>query len=239
MEDEADIPPEKPLPEELPAMSSSDYHQFAQKQILNTVFSALSESKMEWPTILPFLEAAREVCAGDVQDNARFRLHTSRADGDEWVEAEEAFLGISVADRDDGLEWLSETWWLSEIATADNDRAEVEAIIAGLERTIAKLRSWLENGGDVVQKRLPRKRITDPRPYPGFRPTPHHHAVAVHREVLRRVVRNAGPPINGPAPRSSAMGSRLRCRRRSRLRCRRRPPVGAFQAASAVRTPGS
>ncbi|HST35002.1 MAG TPA: hypothetical protein VLK25_00015, partial [Allosphingosinicella sp.] len=89
--------------------------------------------------------------AGDFQDNARVRLHTTRAEGAEWVEAEEAFLGISVADRDDGLEWLSETWWLSDIATADNDRAEVEATIAGLERTIAKLRTWLAEGGGPTQ----------------------------------------------------------------------------------------
>jgi hypothetical protein len=140
-------PPEKPLAEDLPAMSTSEYHQIAQKQIMNAVFAALAEAKMEWPTIAPFLDTAREVCAGDFRENARIRLHTTRAEGESWVEAEEAFLGISVADRDDGLEWLSETWWLSDIATADNDRAEVEAVVAGLERTIAKLRTWLSEGG--------------------------------------------------------------------------------------------
>lgn len=144
MEDEDDIPPEKPPAE---AMTSAEYHQVAQKQIMNAVFTTLAEAKMEWPTIAPLLDYAREVCAGDVAENARIRLHTTRAEGDRWVDAEEAFLGISVADRDDGLEWLSETWWLSDIATADNDRAQVEAVIGGLERTIAKLRAWLEGGG--------------------------------------------------------------------------------------------
>lgn len=142
--EEDDIPPEKP-----PAgsMTSSEYHQLAQKQIMNAVFAVLAEAKMEWPTVAPFLDYAREVCAGDFKENARIRLHTTRAEGDSWVEAEEAFLGISVADRDDGLEWLSETWWLSDVATADNDRAQAEAIVAGLERTIAKLRTWLDEGG--------------------------------------------------------------------------------------------
>ncbi|HST35000.1 MAG TPA: hypothetical protein VLK25_00005, partial [Allosphingosinicella sp.] len=60
MEDESDIPPEKPAV----ALTSADYHQVAQKQIMNAVFAALAESKMEWPTIAPLLDAAREVCAG-------------------------------------------------------------------------------------------------------------------------------------------------------------------------------
>ena len=144
MEDEAEIPLDKPPAE---AMTSAEYHQLVQKQIMNAVFAALAEAKMEWPTIAPFLDHAREVCAGDFRENARVRLHTTRAEGDGWVDAEEAFLGISVADRDDGLEWLSETWWLSDIATADNSRPQVEAVIAGLERTIAKLRMWLDEGG--------------------------------------------------------------------------------------------
>lgn len=155
MEDEDDIPLDKPLPEDMPAIGSAEYHQLAQKQILNAVFTALAESKMEWPTILPFLEAAREVCAGDFQENARVRLHTTRAEGDAWVDAEEAFLGISVADRDDGIEWLSETWWLSDLATADASREEVQAVIAGLERTIGKLRSWLDEGGGHVKTEPP------------------------------------------------------------------------------------
>ena len=71
------------------------------------------------------------------------RLHTTRAEGDAWVEAEEAFLSISVADRDRGEEWLSETFWLSDIATVEGDRQQVEAIVAALKRTLAKLEAWL------------------------------------------------------------------------------------------------
>lgn len=147
MEEDVELPPDKPTAGDPPAMGTAEYHQLAQKQIMNAVFAALADAKMEWATIAPFLDYAREVCAGDFRGNARVRLHVTRAEGETWVEAEEAFLGISVADRDDGLEWLSETWWLSDIATADGDRTQVEAIVAGLERTIAKLRTWLEEGG--------------------------------------------------------------------------------------------
>ena len=95
-----DAPLDKPAADDMPAMNSAEYHSLAQKQILNAVFAALAENKMDWATIAPMLESAREVCLGDFQENARIRLHTTRAEGDDWVEAEEAFLGISVADRD-------------------------------------------------------------------------------------------------------------------------------------------
>jgi len=140
-----DVPLDKPAAEDMPAMSSSEYHSLAQKQILNAVFAALAENKMEWATVAPLLEAAREVCVGDFKENAEIRLHTTRAEGDEWVEAEEAFLSISVADRDRGEEWLSETFWLSDIATVDGDRRQVEAVVAALQRTVAKLEAWLRN----------------------------------------------------------------------------------------------
>ena len=128
-------------------LTVGDFHNVAQKQILNAVFATLAESKMPWNLVAPFLEAAREVCAGDFAENGRITLHTMRGEGESWVEAEEAFLGISVSDREDDGEWLSETYWLSDLATADGSRNEVEAVIAGLERTIAKLREWLSNGG--------------------------------------------------------------------------------------------
>ncbi len=128
-------------------LTVGDFHMIAQKQIMNAVFATLAESKMQWNLVEPFLETGRAVCVGDFAENARIRIHTQRAEGDDWVDAEEAFLGISVADREDGEEWLAETYWLSDLATADGDRGEVEAVIAGLERTIAKLREWLENGG--------------------------------------------------------------------------------------------
>ena len=131
--------------EEQAGMSAADFHGLAQKQIMNAVFATLAESKMPWNLIEPMLEAGRAVCEGDFAE-AEIRLHTTRGEGEDWVEAEEAFLGISVADRENGREWLSETYWLSDIATHDATREEVQAVIAGLERTIAKLNAWLASG---------------------------------------------------------------------------------------------
>ena len=132
------------------ALTAGDFHTIAQKQIMNAVFATLSEAKMPWNLVAPFLEAAREVCAGDFAENGRITLHTMRAEGETWVEAEEAFLGIAVADRETGEDWLAETYWLSDVATAGANREDVLAVIAGLERTIAKLHAWLENGGPAA-----------------------------------------------------------------------------------------
>ena len=126
-------------------LTAGDFHNIAQKQVMNAAFATMAESKMPWNLVEPFLEAGRAVCAGDFTENARIRIHTQQAEGETWVDAEEAFLGISVADRETGEEWLSETYWLSDLVTADGDRNEVEAVIAGLERTIVKLREWLAN----------------------------------------------------------------------------------------------
>ena len=130
--------------------TAAEFHNVVQKQILNAVYARLADNKMDWELIAPFLETAREICRSEFQDNARIRVHTVRAEGEEWVDAEEAFLGISVSDRDDGGEWLSETYWLSDIATADGDPDQVRAVVRALERSIAKINAWLaerEAGG--------------------------------------------------------------------------------------------
>jgi hypothetical protein len=129
------------------ALTAGDFHNIAQKQIMNAVFATLSEAKMGWNLIEPFLEAGRGVCAGEFAENGRVSLHTMRAEGETWVEAEEAFIGVSVADRETGEDWIGETYWLSDIATAGATREDVEAAIAALQRTIAKLNLWLETGG--------------------------------------------------------------------------------------------
>lgn len=128
-------------------LTTADFHGVAQKQILNAVFSVLSDSKMDWQLIEPFLSAARDVLLGDIEETAQVRLHHVHEVDGQWVEADEAYLGISVSDRDQGEEWLSDTYWLSDIATADNDAEHVRATIRALERTIAKLNLWLEDKG--------------------------------------------------------------------------------------------
>jgi uncharacterized small protein (DUF1192 family) len=129
--------------------TSREFHTVTQKLILNAVYETLVDTKLDWDLIAPFLESAREIAHGDF-DEAQIRLHTVRAEGDQWVEAEEAYLGISVADRDTGEEWLSETRWLSELAVAEDDPEQVRRIIAALQRSIGKLEAWLaekEAGG--------------------------------------------------------------------------------------------
>lgn len=129
--------------------TSRHFHLVTHKLISNAVFETLADAKLDWELIAPFLESAREMAQGDF-DEAQIRLHTVRAEGDGWVEAEEAYLGISVADRDSGEEWLSETRWLSELATAEDDPQQVRKIIMAVERSIEKMRAWLaekEAGG--------------------------------------------------------------------------------------------
>jgi hypothetical protein len=117
---------------------------------------------MDWALVAPFLEAAREVCLGDIQETAQIRLHTVRAEGADWVEAEEAYLGISVSDRDDGAEWLSETYWLSDIAISENDPEAARAIVRALERSIGKINAWLADkpGGPTLAEPPVKKKRT-------------------------------------------------------------------------------
>ncbi len=132
------------------SFTSADFHNVVQKQIVNAVYETLVEHKLDWDLIAPFLDTARNICRSEFQEASRIRLHTVRAEGDSWVEAEEAYLGIAVADRDEGQDWLSETYWISDIALADGDPEQVRRIVAALERSIAKLRAWLaeqEKGG--------------------------------------------------------------------------------------------
>ena len=152
---ETEDPTETPVGDEekpttdLPAFGSSDFHNVVQKHILNAVYEMLVDNKMEWGLIAPFLDSARDICRADFQESAQIRLHPQTADGGNRVDAEEAFLGISVADRDNGSEWLSETYWLSDLVIAEEDPAQVRSIVAALERSIAKIELWLaeEKGG--------------------------------------------------------------------------------------------
>lgn len=133
--------------------TSSDFHNVVQKQILNAVYDTVAEGKIDWELIQPILETAREMCRADFREAGRIRLHTVRAEGDGWVDAEEAYLGIAVPDRDDGQDWLSETYWVSDIATADGDPEQVRRVVAALERSIAKLNAWLAGHEEAAQEK--------------------------------------------------------------------------------------
>ena len=132
------------------SFTSGDFHNVVHKQIVNAVYETLAETKLDWALIAPVLEAARAICRSEFEETARIGFHSVRAEGEEWVEAEEAFLGIAVADRDSGEEWLSQTYWVSDIVTAGADPEQVRRTVAALGRSLAKIEVWLaeqEKGG--------------------------------------------------------------------------------------------
>jgi hypothetical protein len=123
--------------------TTADFHNVVQKQILNATYETLVETKMHWALIEPFLRAARDVCRGDFRRTGRIGIHGVAAVAEGWTEAEEAYVSLTIADQDDGEEWLSETWWLSDLALAEGDPARVREAARALERSVAKLDAWL------------------------------------------------------------------------------------------------
>jgi hypothetical protein len=124
--------------------TAAEFHNVVQKNILNATYETLVETKLHWGLVEPFLDAAREICRGDFRRTGRVEVHGIAAEGEEWVEAEEAYLSLSIADQDDGREWLSQTWWLSDLVLAAGDPQRVREAARALERSVAKLNAWLE-----------------------------------------------------------------------------------------------
>jgi hypothetical protein len=131
--------------------TSSDFHNVIQKQVLNATYETLVETKLHWALIEPFLHAAREMALGDFRRTGRVRIHGVSAEGEGWVDSEEAYVSLSIADQDDGHEWLTETWWLSDLVLAGGEPDEVREAAQALQRTVEKLNAWLsenEKGPD-------------------------------------------------------------------------------------------
>jgi hypothetical protein len=123
--------------------SHAQFLKDAQAQLVNTALAALSERPLQWSQVAPFLEAARALCRDDLKLNGNFAIHGLEYEGHELVPAEEAYLAISIRDREDQVEWLSQTFWLSDLALADRDPDRVRSAIAAMERTLERVRSWL------------------------------------------------------------------------------------------------
>ncbi len=122
---------------------SGEFHTVVQKQVAAAVLDILATAKMDWALVEPFLEAARDICRADFEATGQMRVHGVIATDDARGEAEEAYLSVSVADQDDGGEWLSETWWLSDAMLASGDPAEVREAVLAIERSLAKVNDWL------------------------------------------------------------------------------------------------
>jgi hypothetical protein len=127
------------------AYTTSEFHNVIQKQIIGATYEMMVESKLPWEVVEPFLRASRDMFRGDFERTGRVAIHGVAAGGEdgEWVDAEEAYLSLSVADQDDGRDWLSETWWLSDLVIAEGDPTRVREAARALERSVAKLDAWL------------------------------------------------------------------------------------------------
>lgn len=123
--------------------TTSEFHNVVQKQIVNATYETLVESKLHWDLIEPFLRAARDVSRGDFRRTGRVEVHGVVAEGEGWADADEAYLSLSIADQDDGREWLSQTWWLSDLVLASGDPKQVREAARALERSVARLDAWL------------------------------------------------------------------------------------------------
>ena len=136
--------------------TSADFHNVTHKLVTHAITETLANSKLDWELVAPFLESAREMTYADFQE-ADIRIHTIRADGENWIEAEEAYLGFSVLDRDSGEEWMSATYWLSDLAVEEGDPKQVRRIIAAVERSLDRMRGWVERkeAGDAGEPAPP------------------------------------------------------------------------------------
>jgi uncharacterized Ntn-hydrolase superfamily protein len=126
-----------------PPYTSADFHDDVHKQLVSIVTSSLADTKLGWSQVAAFLAAGRALCRDDVRYNGRLALHGVEYRDGELAEADEAYLSLSVRDREDGVEWLSQTYWLSDIALADQDPERLRGAIAAMERSVAKLKQWL------------------------------------------------------------------------------------------------
>lgn len=121
---------------------SADFHEAVRRQIVAAATAALGEAKIDWEQVQPLLEAARALCRADLAAGG-VELHATRSDGGKRADAEEAFLALWARDRDTGEEWLSRTWWLSDLVIARGDPNRVREVAAGLARTLGRLNEWL------------------------------------------------------------------------------------------------
>lgn len=128
-----------------PPYTSSNFAEDAQKRLVDAAVGALSETRLSWPQVAPLLDAARAVCRDDLRfGGGQLALHGLEYENAELAPAKEAYVSVTARDRDTQVEWFSETYWLSELALADQDPERVRSAIAAIERSLAKLRTWLE-----------------------------------------------------------------------------------------------
>lgn len=127
-----------------PPYTSADFVEDAHKRLIDAAVGTLSEARLSWSQVAPLLDAARAVCRDDLRHGGQLALHGLQYAGAELTAAEEAYVSVIARDRDTQVEWFSDTYWLSELALADRDPERVRSAIDAIERSLAKLRAWLE-----------------------------------------------------------------------------------------------
>lgn len=133
-----------------PPYTSADFQEDAHKQVAAAAAAAVSATHLSWAHVAPLLDAARALCRDDMRFGGGLALHGLEYAGAELAPAEEAYLSVTARDRDTNVEWLSQTYWLSALALADRDPERVRSAIAAMERSIAKLRAWLEENDQAA-----------------------------------------------------------------------------------------
>lgn len=132
-----------------PPFTTSDFEDAVQRQLVPALAAALRDVRLDPGVAETLLDKARALCRSDFLDGgARLRILGQQAEGDGVAEAEEAYLALSVHDRDDGHAWLAQSYWLSDLVIGSGDPAQVRTALAGLERTAARLRDWLADAED-------------------------------------------------------------------------------------------
>lgn len=116
----------------------------AQKQLVEIMLAALAEPRLEWAQVAPIMEAARALCRDDLRHASTLAVHGTEYQDGELVPAEEAYLAVSVRDRQDHVEWFEQTYWLSDIALADQDLDRVRSAVTAIERSLDKVKNWLK-----------------------------------------------------------------------------------------------
>lgn len=150
---------------EPPPYTIADFHHVVRKQLATAASAALADTKMRESELDAILYSARALCRDDLERDGRLGLHgLDQTEDGTLAPAEEAYLSVAAGDAGGDGEWLSLTYWLSDLALADRDPERVRAAIAAIERSLAKLNAWL------AEQEAPAE--TKPKPKPRAKRAP-------------------------------------------------------------------
>jgi hypothetical protein len=139
-----------------PPYTIADFHHVLRKQLASAASAALAEAKMRPSEFDSILYAARSLCRDELERDGRLALHGLEQRDDTLVPAEEAYLSVAAGDPEGDGEWLSLTYWLSDLALADRDPERVRAVVTAIEASLSKVRAWLDEQDAAPRPRAKR-----------------------------------------------------------------------------------